>query len=178
MDQAEKRALETRLVAMGLNGIDDPEICLVFARIIEDFPGDKHWFYRGMLNQCDPAKRREMYYSLKPKFTRFKPLPLETYLAQIAEQAGAMVSQRIMRVEGPQPKAIRVGEEYYAPAGNSDGTHTLMRLTCSKCTKQQLFLGDTLAGAMIRARKKGWVRDGDDEICPKCPAVREKVGAA
>lgn len=175
MNQDEKRALENRLIAMGLTGMEDPEMGTVFARIVEDFPGDKHWFLRGLINECDPAKRYDMYYSLKPRFTTFTPLPLNTYLAQIAEEAGRMVSHRIMRVEGPEPHAIRIGDEYFVDAKGGNSTHTAIKLTCSKCTKQKLFVGDTLAGAVIKARKKGWIRDGDKEICPKCPAIRKKV---
>ena len=179
MNQDEKRAVENRLIAMGGKGamLEDSELCEMFARIVEDFPGDKHWFYRGMLNECEPDKLREMYYSLKPKFTKFVPKPLATYQAELAEMAAAMVSHRIMRVEGPSPDAVRIGEDYYKAAHESAGSHTAIILTCSKCTKRQTFVGETVADALIKARKKKWVRDmGNDgkEICPKCPAVRPK----
>ena len=181
MNQDEQRELENRLVAMGMSGVNDPEMLTVFARIIEDFPGDKHWFYRGMINECEPAKRRDMYYSLKARFTSFKPLPLETYLAQIAERASEMVSHRIIRVEGPAPGAVNVGGEYYVDAKEGTSTHTAVKLTCSKCTKQKVFIGTTFVDAIIKARKKGWVKDqmNDKDVCPKCPAVRNmKVGRA
>lgn len=177
MNQDDKRELENKLIAMGGKGVmlENGEMCDMFARIIEDFPGDKHWFYRGMLNECDADKRREMYYSLKFRFTNFKPLPLETYLAQIAEQAGAMVSHRIMRVEGPEPGAVNVGGEYYIDAKENTPTHTAIKLTCAKCTKQAVFIAETFVSAIIKARKKGWVKDqmNDKDVCPKCPAVRE-----
>lgn len=179
MNQNEKRAVENRLIAMGGKGelLQDGDLCAMFARLVEDFPGDKHWFYRGMLNECEPDKRRDMYYSLKAKFSQFVPKPLESYLAELSEQASAMVSHRIMRVEGPEPDAVHLGDSYYKSVPEHKGTHTAIRLTCSKCTKQLVFVGDTLAGAVIAARKKGWIRDprNDKEICPKCPAIRKKV---
>lgn len=178
MNQEEKRQLENFLVSEGFNGISDLDQLAVYAKIIEDFPGDKHWFFRGMINECDADKRRDMYYSLQPRFTTFKPLPLETYLAQIAEQAGALVSHRVLRVEGAQPDAIRVGDDHFVSAEGREGTHTLIRFTCAKCTRQAAIAGETYVDAIIKARKKGWVHDNGDEICPKCPAVRTKVGHA
>lgn len=182
MNQDEKRKLETRLVAMGLNGMDDPEMGSMFAAIVEDFPGDRHWFFRGLINECEPSKRRDMYYTLKPRFTRFEPLSLETYLAQIAEDAGRMVSHGILRVEGRRPDAIKIGDEYFVDAKGKQPSHIAVRLTCSKCTKQRSFVGETYFDAVVKARKKGWVFDVSTEkdICPKCPALREgtKVGRA
>lgn len=177
MNQDERRQLDTKLVAMGWGGVDSPDLAESFAKVIEEFPGDKHWFFRGMLNECEPEKRREMYYSLRPKFVNFKPLELETYLAQINDDAYRMVSQGMMRVEGRPPDAIVIEGEGYVAADPSRATHVAVRLVCRKCNRMKVFVADTMMGAMIKARKKGWVRDysnSDREICPKCPAVREQ----
>lgn len=180
MNQDQQRQLENRLVAMGLNSIDDPDLCPVFARIVEDFPFDKHWFFRGMLNECEPTKRREMYDAVKPHFVKFQPRSLETYLSEITEQAGRMISHRVMRVEGPRPAAIQIGEEHFVSADGGEGTHTAIKLTCQKCKMAKNFIGESHVDAVIKARKKGWVYDPikDAETCPKCPAIRQKVGNA
>jgi hypothetical protein len=178
MNQEQRRQLETELVAMGLNGINDGDVIPVFAHLVESFPYDKHWFYRGMLNECEPHRRREMYDSLKPHFNNFRPKPFEAYMAEISEEAMRMISHGVMRVEGARPDAIVVGNEYFVSADDKVQTHVVVKLTCAKCQRRKLFVGDTLVGAMQAARKKGWVRNQEREICPKCPAVRVRIGNA
>ena len=45
-------------------------------------------------------------------------------------------------------------------------------LTCAKCTVEENFQGRTQDEAMDLATDAGWVKRGDQVICPKCPAVR------
>src|SRR6185312_2125026 len=121
MNQDEKRQLENKLIAMGLSGAKDPDIIPVFVAIIQDFPGDQHWFFKGLLNECDANKRRDMYDSLKANFTSFKPKPFESYMSEINEDAMRMISHGVMRVEGRRPDAIQVGTEYFVDA-QGEGT--------------------------------------------------------
>jgi hypothetical protein len=47
-----------------------------------------------------------------------------------------------------------------------------MTLVCRKCTRIASFGADRLKNAIAKAIAKGWVKDGENYICPKCPAVR------
>lgn len=180
MNQDEKRKLETRLVAMGLNGVKDGDMGMAFAKIVEDFPFDKHWFFRGLLNECEAHRRREMYEAIVPHFTRFQPKSLETYLMEITEEASRMVSHRVMRVEGRRPDAIEVNGERFIEAGGTEGSHTVVVMRCIKCQRRKLFVDETNVDAIMKARQAGWVYVPvqDVNICPKCPTSlrpRKKV---
>lgn len=180
MRPEDKRLLETLLMAHGFASIKDPAVIPFFAQSIEKFQGDKHWFYRGLISECEPAKRRDMYESLRPHFTEFKPYPLASYESQIAEEASRMVSHGVMRVEGSRPDAVQIGDHKYVGVPDEFAKEFAIRLCCKKCGRYGSFVAETAVDAMQKARKKGWVRDHIDlkEICHKCPAVRAKVGHA
>src|SRR3954468_5966695 len=105
MNQDAKRKLENELLKMGLAKLSSPELIAQLAQMINQWPGDKHEFLMGLINECDDKDRSEMYNAIRPHL-KFKALPLDTYVCHIAERAGAMISQRRMRVEGTAPKPI------------------------------------------------------------------------
>jgi hypothetical protein len=169
VDPKEKRRVENELMVMGLAGLEDPELIDQMARLVSEWPGDKHDFLRDLLNECDQDKRYEMYEALRPKL-KFKALAFSQYEAQIALKAGAAVSRGHMRVEGPAPKSIEIGGQKLAivPRQHSEGAVATVR--CHRCPKTDQFLAATPTGAMIAARTAGWVRDKalNKETCPEC----------
>ena len=48
----------------------------------------------------------------------------------------------------------------------------VLTLTCSKCTRQEAYRGESLADASEQAKKCGWIVANGKMICPKCPARR------
>jgi hypothetical protein len=173
VNSGERRQLENKLVAMGFNGVDDPALLEQMADMISHWPGDKHDFLMTALNECDTAKdRKDMYEAIRPKL-KFKPLSLQTYEDRIALKAGALISQRTMRVEGDAPKPIEVGERHFIETAPKMATHAIATLKCHKCSKVEKFVADTPVGAMIEGRRAGWVRDPgpNKEMCPTCCAI-------
>lgn len=163
--------MENVLLVAGLARLNDPELIQQLADLVSDWQGDKHQFLQDLINECDPGQRYDMYSAIAPKL-RFKALPLTTIECRIAEQAGAMVSRKQMRVEGNAPRPIQIGDhqvEITAQAGNCGWA----AVRCHQCGKVEKFLSDTPAGAMIEARKAGWQRDAfvDGEICVECRAM-------
>lgn len=178
MNHKERRQLENVLLVAGLARLNDPELIQQLADLVSDWHGDKHQFLQDLINECDPDQRYDMYSAIAPKL-RFKALPLTTIECRIAEQAGAMVSRRQMRVEGSAPRPIQIGDhqiEITAQQGNCGWA----AVRCHQCGKVEKFLSDTPLGAMIEARKAGWQRDikADGEICHECRAVTQEIGHA
>src|SRR5579864_8651579 len=169
MNAKEKRQLENQLMAMGLKDLTDPELIGQLADLVSSWPGDKHDFLRDLLNECDAAQRYEMYNAIAPKL-RFKPLSFSQYESQIALRAGEMVSQGRARVEGSAPRAIEIGGHKLAVVSKREASGAVATVRCHRCEKCEQFLADTPAGAMIEARKAGWVREKglNKEVCPDC----------
>lgn len=171
MDQTEKRKLENALLTEGLAKLDSPELIEQMANLVNNWPGDRHEFLMGLINECDDRDRSEMYNAIRPHL-KFKPLPLDTYVAHIAERAGALVSQRSMRVEGSRPAPIQVGKDAYVQVPRALSDKAVVTLRCYKCPKQERFVSSTPAGAMIEGRKAGWIRVAgvNKECCAECAA--------
>lgn len=169
MNQDEKRELETQLIVMGMKSLSDPGLVEQLARLIPDGS-----VLAGLLNECDQDKRREAYEALRPHL-RFKPLPLDKYEEFFARRASQVASHHKPVEVGVDP--IIVGSERFQQVAADDATGCVITFTCSKCTFQQQFVGETPVGTAIQARDAGWVRDiiKQKEICPKCPAIREHV---
>jgi len=169
MEQNAKRKLENQLLTMGLAGLTDPELIQQLADLVSNWPGDKHEYLRDLLNECEPDKRYEMYHAIAPKL-RFKPLSLPQYEAQIALKAGAMVSQGRMRVEGDRPRPIEIGGHKVQITAQEKANCGWAVVRCHVCDKVEKFLADTPVGAVIEARKAGWMKDprADKEICAEC----------
>lgn len=174
MNSTEKRRVETSLIALGLKGLKDPELLEQLANLVSNWPGDKHEFLIGLLNECDTAEQRaEMYQAIRPKL-KFRALPLSTYEDKIRIKAGSLVSQRKMRVEGVSPAPIEIGGRQYYKVPNelSAMSQALVTLKCYKCQNEDQFLQNTPVAAMIEGRNAGWRRDPgvNKEMCPECVA--------
>jgi hypothetical protein len=171
MNQKDKRRLENELIVMGLPRLNDPNLIQAMADMVSNWHGDRHEFLRDLLNECDAEKRSEMYNAIAPKLN-FKPLSLYQYEMQIAEQAGRMVSQRRMRVEGSAPRTVEIGGHKLAVVPKPLATGAVATLSCHRCNRKEHFKADTPAGAMIEGRKAGWVREPgvNKECCPECYA--------
>ena len=169
MDQHVKRKLENELMVLGLAQLKDPALIQQFAALINNWRGDRHEFLMGAINECDPALRAEMYEAIKPHLN-FKPLPLQAIEAHIAERAGAMVSQRKMRVEGEEPRPINIGNQTFVKVPRPLSTGAVATLKCYRCNKVERFPADTPAGAMVLGRKAGWTREPgvNKEVCADC----------
>lgn len=171
MNQSEKRKLENQLMSMGLAKLDSPELIQQLAEMVNNWPGDRHEFLMGLINECDDKDRSEMYNAIRPHL-KFNPLPLDTYVAHIAERAGALVSQRKMRVEGSRPLPVQVGRDTFVPVPKADATAAVATVRCHRCNKVEKFVAETPAGAMLQARKAGWIREPgvNKECCAECQA--------
>jgi hypothetical protein len=170
VNQQERRDLENWLMTHGLDGcINDPEKLQVFADLVSQWPGDKHDFLRDLLNECDVTNRYDMYQALAPRL-KFKALSFSQYEAQIALKAGQMVSQKLMRVEGNAAPPIEINghKVQITEADKANSGWCIVR--CHVCDKIEKFLADTPVGAIIAARKAGWVRAKgiDKETCSEC----------
>lgn len=174
MDQASKRKLENELLTMGLAGLDSPELIQQMAELVNRWPGDKHEYLTDLINECDPENRAEMYNAIRPHL-KFKPMALDQYVARIAERAGAAVSKRQMRVEGSAPRPIQVGNASYVPVPKALSNRAVATVRCHRCPKVEKFVDDTPAGAMLLARKAGWIREKgvNKECCADCAAKLE-----
>lgn len=171
MEAKEKRQLENQLLAMGLARLDSPDLIQQLASLVNQWQGDRHEFLLGLINECDDKDRSQMYNAIRPHL-KFKPLPLDQYVAQIAERAGAMVSQRKMRVEGSRPLPIQVGRDSFVPVPKALATGVVATVRCHRCPKVEKFQDATPVGAMLKARKAGWIREAgfNKECCAECAA--------
>lgn len=165
MNDDEHRTLENQLLVRGLAGLESPLLIEQMAALVTD-----HWFFMGLLNEVVAEQRTAAYEAIRPHL-KFKPWPLEDYISALAREASELESRMTpISVGGAK---LRVVPQYEA-------TGVVLTFTCAKCTKMARFYGETPVTAAIEARKKGWVRDllNNNEICPKCPAIRTKFGAA
>jgi hypothetical protein len=173
MNDDERRRLENQLIVMGLNKLTDPELVPQMAKLIPD-----GGTLAAMLNECDQAKRGEMYYALKP-YLPFKPLPLENYLDFFKRRADAIDSEYSpVRLGEPvyDDSPVMMGGRKFREVSASEAEACIMKLTCHKCTKAEEFMGLTPVQAVSVARADGWKRDLalQKEICPKCAAGQMK----
>lgn len=178
MNHKERRQLENFLLTQGLATLADPELIQQLADLVSGWRGDRHQFLQDLLNECDASQRYEMYQAIAPKL-KFSALPFPTYECRIAEQAGRMVSQRRMRVEGSAPAPIEVGGQKFAVVPRQDSTNAVATVRCHQCQKVETFIADTPAGAMIAARTMGWVRDPEvnKEMCANCHEIEAEYDA-
>jgi len=169
VDDREKRQLENALLREGLAGLSDPDLIQQLANLVSNWNGDRHRFLEDLINQCDADKRYEMYHAIAPKL-RFKALTLSAYESNISMRASGLVSQGRMRVEGANPDPIEIRGEKFERVPEQLGTAALATLKCHKCNHTEQYLSDTPAGAMIMARKDGWVREKgvNKEVCRVC----------
>jgi hypothetical protein len=168
VDQDQKRKLDNQLMVMGLSGLNDPAFLDQFAVLISTYFGDKHRFFEDLLGQCDADKRAEMYQAIAPRLL-FKALPLSDYEVRIKNRVSELFSQRRIRQEGqaPSPIQVEVEGQKFALVMPSEADAAVATLKC-KCGRTSRYLADTPAGAMIAARKDGWIRPQGKEICPDC----------
>lgn len=181
MDATERRQLDTQLLKMGLAGLEEngaasPELIQQIASIVNNWQAtpnrhgewiDRHKFLRDLFSECDPTVRSEMYAAITP-YLSFKPLPLLSYEAMMTERVNRLTSKGAMRVEGRSPHPIEVGGKKYLKASAADATHAVATLHCQRCWKKKRFAADTPVGALIAARKAGWMRMPEKWTCPNC----------
>ncbi len=158
MDQAEKREIENELMAMGLPGLDSPELIQGMADMVNGFPipGERVDFFCELLNECEGAKRLEMYEALRPRLS-FDVPSLDGCEARIAARAERLIRPRLM------PGSPVVVEE----------PEFLLDLECGGCGKKETYAGRTPADAMSEAKKSGWGRgprwpEEGAEHCAEC----------
>lgn len=131
-----------------------------------------HKHLETLLTSCSAEERQVLYDGVRAHL-KFVPLTLDQYVSR-AQNMAEREQLPIMRENG-ELSAFRPGEyesEEYAIA-KAIATRTLT-LTCSKCTKQEDFLGmagETKVAIIMKARRVGWIYNPatEKEICPKCP---------
>lgn len=175
---SEKKKLNRMLGNAGLSQLDDPRgLCAQIALTVTS-----HRDFRRILAKCSGKDRVDCYNSLRG-FIRFKVKPLDDYLIEIKQEAereklptlnpdgsfSAFEPAHNARepLEATAEEVIRNGMAF-------DKAKRYLVLTCSKCTIEMNYFGETMVDAVQKARKAGWVYDSvkECEICPKCPAVR------
>ena len=57
VNQDAKRKLENELLVMGLARLDNPELIQQLADMVSNWKGDRHDFFRDLLNECEAEKR-------------------------------------------------------------------------------------------------------------------------
>jgi hypothetical protein len=55
------------------------------------------------------------------------------------------------------------------------GISANLTLVCRKCTRQSVFCFASMATAVKVAQADGWLLDGNDYICPKCPTAKRII---
>ena len=164
MIQDEKRRLENELTVMGLPGLDDPALVQVMADIVNGYPmpGERVGFFCELLNECEGARRREMYEAMRPRL--FFAVPsLAACEDMIAAKAERMIRPRGM----PAP----LKEEPFETRA--------VDMVCDACAKTERFEGLTTATARLEAHKAGWGRglEAGTVFCASCrlETMRVKV---
>ena len=178
---SETTAVDRFLRNHGLPGLAESGVIPAMARMIED-----HWHFSRLLAACDPAQRREMYEALRPHLS-FNACTLDDY--EIAAKRYAE-SQRMPTVDakgGLHPSEAADVKTAPTPVEQDvidSANRALAEITakwhlvmvCRKCTRQQVYPGQSKAQAICRAREAGWMYDeinGDGfEICPDCPGAK------
>src|SRR5206468_8653151 len=91
--------LENELTVMGLPGLDDPALVQVIADTVNGypFPAERTDFFCDLLNECEGARRREMYEAMRPRLS-FDVPSLDACEARIAAKA-----ERMIRPKGLPP---------------------------------------------------------------------------
>lgn len=160
MNQDEKRQLENELTVMGLPGLDDPALVQTMADVVNGypFPAERADFFCDMLNECEGARRREMYEAMRPRLSF--PVPsLDACEAHIAAKAERMIRPNKL----PEHRG---GKEL------PTAEHVVV-MECGLCGKTEPFADSTTVGAMLQARKAGWGKGPQLglEYCASCRLV-------
>jgi hypothetical protein len=155
MNPDEKRQLENELTVMGLPGLDDPALIQTMADVVNGYPvpGERAEFFCELLNECEGARRREMYEALRPRLSF--PVPsLDACEARIAARAERMI----------RPRGLPGSPKVEHPLD------VVAQLTCGGCQLTEEYSGLTVADAMGAARKAGWGRGAKPglEYCTSC----------
>lgn len=117
-----------------------------------------HLHFTELLRACEPNLRREMYEAMRPHL-RFPALPLDWYDMEAKARAEA-AQLPLMDGSGLKP--------YMIP--NIIVPDAEIRVTCRKCDKVCVFLGDRIADAIQEMRHAGWAWDElkHEHMCPEC----------
>lgn len=173
----ETAACNRLLGQLGMATLEDPRGLL---NQVAYLIGDEDTF-RRLLMKLDPPQRRDCYESLKARLP-FEAKPLEHYINQAKETAEHLqlptYNPETGQLTAYKPAEITVDPVKAAEAAIAEmNSKQKLWLVCSKCTREQVFHGETQVDAIIAARKVGWYydRELDREICPKCPAPRPEL---
>lgn len=175
-----KRELNAYLAGNEMATLDDPvELMKQLAYLIDQ---DEDRFCKFLL-KVEPEKRRMAYDVMSP-FLRFKPKPIEDYLAQGGRMAesdrlATMTADGTLKPYKPghiglmERANLALTEEW--SLGHDGG---VLRVICYKCTREQSFRADGKLQAIKQARNQGWewvfgqrTTEGIDPthaVCPEC----------
>lgn len=155
------------LGAVGLPKLSDPGLLPALGCLVLD-----HEHFRQLLTKCEPEHRTAMYEALRPHL-RFRPKPLDVYIAESADLA----ERKQLPIQGPDGRLREFRPPEIAAVRKTveaSPAEEVLNLTCQKCTKEATFAGRTRYDAIRLAREAGWVyyERGDGTrgvICPDCP---------
>ncbi len=186
-------AINHFLRSNGLAGLSEAGALMTqLAYLVRD-----HAHFRSLLTACEPAERGEMYSALAPNL-HFKARPLADYLIEAAQDAERRQLPTIG--EDGHFKPFRVPELNSAPAAHNKPIDDAaiattavaeviakerLWVSCTVCTREDVFRGFTKQDALDDARRAGWrmgiKRGAGDipaaseivEVCPAC--VKERA---
>jgi hypothetical protein len=154
----ETHSINRVLKARGLPTLDQPGVVEALARQVDD-----HQHFMELLRACDPALRRDAYEAMRPHLT-FTARPLEDYIIAAKQHAEAA--------------ELPVMDEYGFLKPYSSGVITTieipaveLRVVCSKCSKEAIFLGAFKGDAIFTMRSSGWAFDESVKqahVCSEC----------
>jgi hypothetical protein len=152
----------------------DPMVVLKLDKLAKGIRDHEH--FRSLLMRCEPSHRHEMYELLRYRL-KFNPKPLDVYEAEAGQKAeserlptqdsaGNLQEFKPYHLMDAATRAIEFEKQVEASKGHK------LTMTCVKCTKEQLFYGESMVSALIEARNLGWkykiVDEKQVEICPAC----------
>lgn len=165
-------SLDSFLHIGGFEGLGTPGVVQGIAKKVTD-----HEHFRQLLTRWEPSERQIIYETLRPHL-KFRPLPLDVYLAKSADLAERKqlpsydAATGVLKEYAPPEVGLKatastaILEDIHRQSGRR------LTVACVKCTTVAEYSGTTLVDATIKARKDGWVysevNGKPQETCKRC----------
>lgn len=168
----ERAKINKELKANGFGGLEDPTLFAQMATLYRT-----HEAFRGMLMSVLPSERALAYQCIAPRLC-FKAKPLEDYEREMKEKVereqwdiwdGSAYPKpfKVGEVESPEYKLQKKAQEALDNALAEDKAKGHLVVTCTRCTKESAFPGETQVDARMAALNAGW-KLHPKQICPDC----------
>ena len=166
----ERRRISHELKKIGFGGLEDPNLVMQMAFMIEG-----HDHFRSVLSAVKPLQRAMAYHAMRPHLG-FVPKPLDVYEAEMKRLAEEK-QLPTWNDETKMPEEFEVQDitiDKLATATLEQMEHEKakgqLELVCTKCTKAGYFPAPKRSQAYDKAHREGWrwaERNGVQKIyCP------------